>query len=366
MMRLRSLSRQSFARASKKVGSALRGRTSVRPASFARRALCTAMAGGSAGAGILGNPTWQQTMLRVKDGQTSVKHYQDVYGMTLLDKLDFPDMNFSLYFLATVKDGEKTPEPGTDEAHRYLWNYPGVTLELTHNWGTEAKEGDVYHPGNQEKDGFGHIAFACDDVYASSERLSSQGVDFKKKPDEGRMKGLAFAYDPDNYWVEIVRREPMNSTSFNLAQTMLRVKDPQKSLKFYIDHMGMTLVREKHFEEAKFSLYFLATIPAGSTEPDPTQPVLELTHNHGTEDDESFNHFTGNEDGRKGFGHVGFLVDDVYAKCKELQDAGFQMKKGPDDGTMKGLAFALDPDGYWIEIIKRGGYDAEATPYTLG
>lgn len=39
------------------------------------------------------------------------------------------------------------------------------------------------------------------------------------------------------------------------------------------------------------------------------------------------------------------------------------MQKAPDAGSMKGLAFARDPDGYWVEIIKRGGYDAEATPY---
>lgn len=52
----------------------------------------------------------------------------------------------------------------------------------------------------QEKDGFGHIAFNTDDVYAACVKLEKAGVSFKKKPDEGRMKGLAFAYDPDGYW----------------------------------------------------------------------------------------------------------------------------------------------------------------------
>jgi len=181
------------------------------------------------------------------------------------------------------------------------------------------------------------------------------------------MKGLAFAYDPDKYWVEIVKQpEPedvqaRNFDELTFAQTMLRVKDPKPSLEFYTKYMGMQVVREKHFDD--FSLYFLATVPAGQTKADPAQPVLELTHNHGTESKDTFVYSTGNEDGKKGFGHIGFLVDDVSVKCKELQDAGYQMKKGPEDGTMKGLAFALDPDGYWVEIIKRGGYDDDATPY---
>ncbi len=40
--------------------------------------------------------------------------------------------------------------------------------------------------------GFGHVAFAVDDVYTTSTALESAGVDFVKRPDEGRMKGLAF------------------------------------------------------------------------------------------------------------------------------------------------------------------------------
>jgi 4-hydroxyphenylpyruvate dioxygenase-like putative hemolysin len=54
-----------------------------------------------------------------------------------------------------------------------------------------------YNPGNTPGDGFGHIAFNTADVYAACEELEKNGVTFKKKPDEGRMKGLAFAYDPD-------------------------------------------------------------------------------------------------------------------------------------------------------------------------
>ena len=82
--------------------------------------------------------------------------------------------------------------------------------------------------------------------------------------------------------------------------------------------------------------------------------VLELTHNHGSELDKNFAHNNGNVEPTRGFGHIGYLVDDVYAFCEELEKAGVKFHKKPDEGGMKGLAFALDPDGYWVEIIKRG------------
>jgi lactoylglutathione lyase len=77
-------------------------------------------------------------------------------------------------------------------------NYTGVALELTHNHGTESDPAfKGYDSGNNEpKRGFGHIALHCDDVYASAAALEKRGVTFKKRPDEGRMKGIAFFYDP--------------------------------------------------------------------------------------------------------------------------------------------------------------------------
>jgi lactoylglutathione lyase len=109
---------------------------------------------------IPGRPTWQQTMLRIKDPAKTLPFYTDLLGFTLIDKMDFPQWTFSLYFLTTLPEGETYDlTPGTKEAHDYLWTMEGVALELTHNHGTETDaEFKGYHAGNEEKDGFGHVA----------------------------------------------------------------------------------------------------------------------------------------------------------------------------------------------------------------
>lgn len=320
---------------------------------------------------VPGRPTWQQTMLRIADPKKSIPFYTDIMGMTVIDTLDFPQWNFKLFFLTTLPEGETYDlTPGTQEAHDYMWSIEGTALELTYNYGTEEESFKGYHPGNEDKDGFGHVAFNTDDVYEACAKLEEKGVTFKKKPDEGRMKGLAFAYDPDGYWVEIVKRRCSPGTiknEFNFSQTMLRVKDPEKSIAFY-EALGMKLVFGKKFDG--FSLYYLASssdedIDLSSMSDEEKiealgkrfGPVLELTHNHGTENDDDFKHYNGNEEGRQGFGHIGFLVDDVYEACDSIREMGYGFKKEPDGGSMKGLAFAWDPDGYAIEIIKRGGID---------
>jgi len=318
---------------------------------------------------VPGRPTWQQTMLRIADPQKSLHFYCDVMGMTLIDTLDFPQWNFKLFFIITLPEGETYDLiPGTQEAHDYMWSIEGTALELTWNYGTEQPSFKGYHPGNKEKDGFGHVAFNTDDVYEACEKLEKQNITFKKKPDEGRMKGIAFAYDPDGYWVEIVKRvEPgKNPNYFTFSQTMLRVKDPKKSIPFY-ESLGMKVLFQKDYGD--FSNYFLASncddVDVDNLSDEEIfsfitslpSPVLELTHNHGTENDSEFKHFNGNEDGRQGFGHIGFICDDVYETCDAVRKLGYGFKKEPDGGSMKGLAFAYDPDGYAEEVIKRGGIE---------
>lgn len=141
-----------------------------------------------------------QTMLRIKDPEASVAFYQDVLGMTLLEKFDFPDMAFSLYFM-----GYPMSDIPDDKVERAKWVFEQpALLELTHNYGTETDDAFTYHNGNDDPRGFGHIGISVPDVYAACARFDELSVDYVKKPDDGNMKGLAFIKDPDGYWIEIL------------------------------------------------------------------------------------------------------------------------------------------------------------------
>lgn len=141
-----------------------------------------------------------QTMLRIKDPRRTIAFYTDVIGMTLLDRYDFPDMKFSLYFMGYPQGA--VPQ---DPSERVQWVFgQSALLEFTHNWGTEDDAQFAYHNGNAEPRGFGHIGISVPDVYAACERFEKLGIEFVKKPDDGAMKGLAFIKDPDGYWIEVL------------------------------------------------------------------------------------------------------------------------------------------------------------------
>lgn len=141
-----------------------------------------------------------QTMLRIKDPEASVGFYREVLGMTLLDRFDFPEMSFTLYFM-----GYPTSAIPEDQAARTKWLFEQpALLELTHNHGTESEKGLPYHNGNEDPRGFGHIGISVPDVYAACDRFDQLGVTYVKRPDDGNMKGLAFIKDPDGYWIEIL------------------------------------------------------------------------------------------------------------------------------------------------------------------
>ena len=161
---------------------------------------------------------------------------------------------------------------------------------------------------------------------------------------------------------ELTRPQASGTEGYIFNQTMLRIKDPKESLEFYVNVLGMTLIKQLDFPDMEFTLYFLGYLREGD-EPVPSDPVkraeyafsqkamLELTHNYGTEDDDSFSYHDGNSDPR-GFGHIGFTVPDVYKACSRFEKLKVNFVKKPDEGKMKGLAFIEDPDGYWIEIIQ--------------
>ncbi|KAL5710000.1 lactoylglutathione lyase [Ranunculus cassubicifolius] len=178
------------------------------------RSFCSSMAGSEPKESASNNPGlqsspdeatkgyfMQQTMFRIKDPKVSLDFYSRVLGMSLLKRLDFPEMKFSLYFMG-YEDIAAAPPVASD---RTVWTFAQkATIELTHNWGTETDpEFKGYHNGNSEPRGFGHIGITVDDTYKACERFERLGVEFVKKPHDGKMKGIAFIKDPDGYWIEI-------------------------------------------------------------------------------------------------------------------------------------------------------------------
>ena len=123
-----------------------------------------------------------------------------------------------------------------------------------------------------------------------------------------------------------------------LLHTMLRVGDLDKSLQFYCDVLGMTLLRQKDYPGGKFTLAFVGY----GDESDHT--VLELTYNWGVD----------TYDLGEGYGHIAIGVDDIYQTCEAIKARGGKVVREP--GPMKHgstvIAFVSDPDGYKVELIQ--------------
>ncbi|KAK4579915.1 Lactoylglutathione lyase [Recurvomyces mirabilis] len=305
---------------------------------------------------------FNHSMLRIKDPKKSVAFYEHL-GMSVVNKFEFPDNKFDLYFLAY--DSPKAASHGNH------WTDREGIIELTHNYGTENDENYKVHNGNKSPQGFGHVCISVDNIQAACKRISDAGYKFQKRLEDGRMRHIAFALDPDEYWVEIIAQNAVDKTedveetdlqTYRMNHTMIRVKDQEKSVKFYEEVMGMQLKRTSENKEAGFNLYFLGYGPsAGEATANGVNPsasregLLELTWNYGTEKQEGKVYHDGNSE-PQGFGHICVSVDDLDAACKRFEEKNVEWKKRLTDGRMKNVAFVLDPDGYWIEVIQNEKY----------
>ena len=121
--------------------------------------------------------------------------------------------------------------------------------------------------------------------------------------------------------------------------TMLRVGNLERSIEFYTQVLGMTLIRRSENPEYKYSLAFVGY---GSN---PEHAELELTYNHGVE----------KYDMGTAYGHIALGVPDAYAACDKIRAAGGQVTReaGPVKGGSTVIAFVTDPDGYKVELIER-------------
>jgi lactoylglutathione lyase len=116
--------------------------------------------------------------------------------------------------------------------------------------------------------------------------------------------------------------------------TMVRVTDIDASLDFYCNQLGLVELRRKESEQGRFTLVFLAA-------PGDEDAQVELTYNWDPED---------YGEGRN-FGHLAYAVDDIYALCQKLMDAGVTINRPPRDGHM---AFVRSPDNISIELLQKG------------
>ncbi len=124
-----------------------------------------------------------------------------------------------------------------------------------------------------------------------------------------------------------------------LLHVMLRVSDLDKTIAFYTDIFGMTLLRKKEYPSGRFTLAFMGF------DDERHETVLEFTYNWDTAD----------YDLGSGYGHIALGVPDVYEACAQIESKGGVISRPP--GPMKHgstlLAFVKDPDGYAIELLQR-------------
>ena len=116
--------------------------------------------------------------------------------------------------------------------------------------------------------------------------------------------------------------------------TMVRVSDIDESLDFYCNKLGLVELRRFDNDKGRFTLVFLAA-------PGDEDAQVELTYNW---DPEEYG------EGRN-FGHLAYRVDDIYALCHKLMDAGVTISRPPRDGHM---AFVRSPDNISIELLQKG------------
>ena len=132
------------------------------------------------------------------------------------------------------------------------------------------------------------------------------------------------------------------NTPHAILYSMVRVRDLDRSLRFYCDALGMQEIRRETFTDAKFTLVFVGY-------PD-SNALIELTYNWG---DNSYSHGTG-------YGHIVLEVQDIHQSCLHLAGLGVKITRNPgpmemapdETGERETIAFIKDPDGYNIELIQ--------------
>lgn len=132
--------------------------------------------------------------------------------------------------------------------------------------------------------------------------------------------------------------------------TMVRVSDLDRALDFYCNKLGLVEIRRTENEKGRFTLVFLAAPEDRERAEAEQAPLVELTYNW---DPETY-------EGGRNFGHLAYVVDDIYALCQKLMDAGVTINRPPRDGHM---AFIRSPENISIELLQKGGAREPQEPW---
>jgi lactoylglutathione lyase len=132
--------------------------------------------------------------------------------------------------------------------------------------------------------------------------------------------------------------------------TMVRVADLDQSLDFYCNKLGLVETSRREDEKGRYTLVFLAAPGDVERAKQTRSPLVELTYNW---DEHAYS-------GGRNFGHLAYRVDDIYATCRKLMDAGVTINRPPRDGYM---AFVRSPDGVSIELLQKGERQAPQEPW---
>ena len=138
--------------------------------------------------------------------------------------------------------------------------------------------------------------------------------------------------------------------------TMVRVHHLEKSLEFYCTQLGLTEISRIENKKGRFTLVFLAAGGDVNRAKEEKSPMIELTYNLPDKEGNVEKY-----DGGRNFGHLAFRVDNIYATCQSLNDAGVIINRPPHDGHM---AFIKSPDGISIELLQKGEALAPQEPWT--
>ncbi|KAI1016356.1 hypothetical protein LB503_010255 [Fusarium chuoi] len=270
-------------------------------------------------------------MIRVKDPKATIQFYE-LLGLSVVQKLSFPENKFDLYFLGI-------DSPGSPSHGKFTFDRQGL-IELTHNYGTESDDNYRVSSGNENPYlGFSHVSISVANVQSTYQTLAKAGYKFQQIVSSGNEPVISL--DPDGYWIRITEQNlpkknvPSDSRLPTVNQYALRVIDAARSVRYYTENLGMKLVKTLENADGNSKTFLLG----GET-------VISQVHN--------------GSDQPQGFGHICLTVDYIDAACARLERLNVAWKKRLTDGKMKNVAFLLDPDGYWIELVQNEGFTGKA------